>query len=234
LTVTRTPFEDGLVCLEDCARLMQLPLPIDPALDGYSVEGSIARYQYGRRDLLMFLRHAGRRVRSLEMAPFIIADLSQWDGLTPGTDTGWLRHGSHDRGKDVDLTLYGTDGAAVWRSFCQTVALPEGGRECVEGTRRGYDELANAVFFGALFESGRVHQSFLDRELIPPTIDGADEAVAMGLVDSSVLPLYSSGRQLQHWPNHHNHIHVRVSEEDALTSMLGWEPDDAPVPFEAP
>jgi hypothetical protein len=212
---------------------MQLPLPIDPATDGYSVEGSIHRYQYGRRDLLMLLRHAGRRAASLAMEPFLIGDLSQWDALTPGTDTGWLRHGSHDRGKDVDLSLYGTDGRAVWRSFCQTVALAEGGRECVEGTVRGYDEVANAIFFGALFESGRVSQSFLDRELIPPTIDGAEEAVAIGLVDGSVLPLYSSGRQLQHWRNHHNHIHVRVFEEDALSTTLGREPD-APARIQAP
>ena len=36
----------------------------------------------------------------------------------------------------------------------------------------------------------------------------------MSLVDSSVLPLYSSGRQLQHWRNHHNRIPVRVSESE--------------------
>jgi hypothetical protein len=228
LTVTRVPFQDGIVCLEDCARLLQLPLPIDPSIDGYSVDGSILRYQYGRRDLVMFVRYAGQRVTSLAMSPFLVGDLSQWNGLTPGTDTGYLRHGSHDRGKDVDLALYGTDGRAVWRSFCETVALPEGGRECVDGTVRGYDEVANAIFFGALFESGRVSQSFLDRELIPPTIDGAEEAAAIGLVSSSVLPLYSSGRQLQHWRNHHNHIHVRVSEEEAHPSAFAWEPDDAP------
>ncbi len=36
----------------------------------------------------------------------------------------------------------------------------------------------------------------------------------MSLVDSSVLPLYSSGRQLQHWRNDHNRIPVRVSESE--------------------
>jgi hypothetical protein len=226
LTITRTPFEEGPTCADDCARLMQLPLPNDPAVDGYAVDGSVFRYQFGRRDLVMFIRAAGRRVAADGMQPFHVADLSQWDGATPGTDTGNLRHVSHQRGKDVDISLYGDDGAAPFRSYCTTVN-DGGGRECVPGSMDGYDGDANAIMFGSFFASGRVTMCFLDAELIPYTADGASRQVESGGLAAELLPLYSDGTHLQHWPNHDNHIHVRVSEaEDAARA--------APAPFEAP
>jgi hypothetical protein len=212
LEVTRTPFADGEVCLADCARLLQLPLPIDPAVDGYDwTPGTVMRYQFGRRDLLMLVRHAGRSMAAAGYAPFYPEDFSQWDGETPGTDTGALRHASHQRGKDVDISLYGADGEAPWRSYCQVMYVD--GRECVPGTVTGYDGYANARMFAAFYQSGRVTRAFLDRELIYPTRDGADDAVVDGSVDAALRPLYSNGVHLQHWPNHNNHIHVRVSED---------------------
>jgi hypothetical protein len=191
LTVTRTAFEDRSTCSTDCARLLQLPLPNDPAVDGYSLAGAIFRYQFGRRDLLMFIRYAGRSRIESGMAPYLVGDVSQWDGETPGTDTGNLRHASHDRGKDVDISLYGTDGKAPWRSYCTT--MNDGsGRECVAGTRKDFDGAANRSLMDAYAKSGRVTYFFLDAELIKVVTPGF--------------------KQLQHWPNHDNHVHVRVSE----------------------
>ncbi|MCA9576913.1 MAG: hypothetical protein R3B40_11900 [Polyangiales bacterium] len=212
LSVTRTPFEDGEVCEADCARLLQLPLPIDPAVDGYDwTAGTVMRYQFGRRDLVMLVRFAGRSMAAAGYAPFYPEDFSQWDGETPGTDTGYPRHASHQRGKDVDISLYGSDGLAPWRSYCQVMYVD--GRECVPGTVTGYGAYANARMFATFYQSGRVTRAFLDRELIYPTRDGADDAVLDGSVDAALRPLYSDGVHLQHWPNHDNHIHVRVSEE---------------------
>ena len=212
LHVTRTPFADGPECLGDCDRLLQLPLPIDPAVDGYDwTPGTVMRYQFGRRDLLMLVRYAGQSMAAAGYAPFIPEDFSQWDGETPGTDTGSLRHASHQRGKDVDISLYGLDGEAPWRTYCQLMYVD--GRECVAGTATNYDGYANARMFGAFYQSGRVTRAFLDRELIPPTRAGADDAVLDGTVDADLRPLYSDGVHLQHWPNHDNHIHVRVSED---------------------
>lgn len=230
LEVVHTPFSDGMRCLEDCDRLLQLPLPLDPRVDGYDFRSwTVMRYWFGRRDLLMMVRHAGRTMASLGYPPFVPGDFSQWDGETPGVDTGYLRHGSHQRGKDVDLPLYGADGRVVWRSYCEVVVV-DGGRTCVPGTASGLDGIANAILYGAILDSDRVTMSFLDRELIPIVAAGAEAAAADGQVSAESLPRFTDGRRLQHWRNHDNHIHVRVSEESyesAGTLSLPWE-------FEAP
>ena len=234
LTITRTPYEDGPACFEDCARLMQLPLPNDARVDGYTTRAStVFRYQYARRDLLMYVRHAAQRVAALGMAPIIPEDFSQWNGETPGNDVGSPRHASHQRGKDVDISLHGLDGLNEWRSYC-TAPRGSGGRECTPGTIRNYDGATNAIWFGDIFESGRVTMCFLDRELIPTTEHGAEEAHRLGEVCSAVLPLYGDGTHLQHWPNHDNHIHVRVSESASIGPLVwtGEAPDEAA--FEAP
>lgn len=228
LTITRTPFADGESCTSDCDRLLQLPMRNDPAFDGYDwTPATIFRYQFGRRDLLMFTRHAARQMAIAGRSPILPADFSQWDGETPGNDVGAPRHVSHQRGKDVDLSLYGDDGLAIWRSFCDAAQTSEG-RECVDGSAQGFDGRANAELFGGFLQSGRVTMSFLDRELIPLVEDGAAQASGDDALDASLLPLYSDGKHLQHWPNHDNHIHVRVSEDPYDGSALTLPPFEAP------
>lgn len=232
LRVVRTPYEDGPRCTADCARLLQLPLPLDSTVEGYAVtSGTIMRYQFGRRDLVMFVRNAGRVMAAAGYAPFRAEDFSQWDGETPGTDTGSLRHASHQRGKDVDLSLYGTDGLAPFRSYCTAVS-GTGGRACVAGTAMGFDGYANARFYSVFLGTGRVTNGFLDGELIPLVRAGADTLAADDVIPEAMLPLYNDGVRLQHWPNHDNHIHVRVSE--AAYPAQGARMIITPVPFEAP
>jgi hypothetical protein len=224
LKVTRTPFLDARRCEADCARLMQMPLPNDPAVDGYDTDGGTHfRYWFGRRDLVMMVRWAARARARAGQAPFYPYDFSQWDGEIPGTDTGSLRHRSHDDGKDVDISLYGQDGLAIWRPYC-TSQYTSSGRECVPGTRKNFDGRQNALMFLSHLESGRVTMSFLDRELIPAVRAAAQELVAAGEMHEAFLTLFNDGKHIQHWPNHDNHIHVRVSVEpyDAKTS---WEPE---------
>lgn len=228
LAVTRTPFHEANRCDDDCARLLQLPLPNDPAVDGYATDNSVVfRYWFGRRDLLMFLRVAGRLQAEAGREPFIPQDLSQWNGETPGNDVGAPRHASHQRGKDVDLSIYGSDGKAPWRSYC-TITTASGGRQCVAGTVMNFDGEATAIQIASMFATGRVTMSFLDRELIKIVSPAAAAASEDGLIESSLVPLYGDGVHIQNWPNHDNHIHIRVSEEaPGVTSF-------APPPFEAP
>jgi hypothetical protein len=227
LRLVRTPFVDGLRCAADCAHLLQLPLPTDPAVDGYDIDGgTVFRYWFGRRDLVMFVRHAARRRALAGKAPFFPYDFSQWDAMTPGVDVGAPRHVSHQRGKDVDISIYGTDGNAYWRSYC-TVEHTGDGRECLAGTVTGFDAYESAREVSGFFESGRVTMTFLDRELIGKVTPAAARAASDGLIDPSLVALYGDGQHLQHWPNHDNHIHVRVSETDYALRM-----ED--VPFEAP
>jgi hypothetical protein len=229
LKVTRTPFVDGDHCESDCARLMQMPLPNDPTVDGYDIDGgTYFRYWFGRRDLVMMVRHAARQRALAGDTPFFPYDFSQWDGLTPGVDVGSPRHASHQRGKDVDISLYGEDGVAPWRSYCTTQYTSDG-RECVAGTRRNFDGRTNARMFASHLVSGRVTMSFLDRELIPSLRTGAAAAADAGEIPRELVPKYSDGRTVQHWPNHDNHIHVRVSEEAYGDSRILVD-----APFEAP
>jgi hypothetical protein len=227
LRLVRTPFSTGAHCAADCARLIQMPLPNDPAVDGYATDGgTYFRYWFGRRDLVMFVRNAALKRAMAGKSPIYPYDFSQWDGMTPGTDVGAPRHVSHQRGKDVDISIYGTDGKAVWRSFCTTEATSDG-RECVAGTAKGLDAYESAREFTGWFESGRVTMCFLDRELIAKVAPAAGQAARDGMIDPALVALYSDGKHLQHWPNHDNHIHVRVSETDYARVM-----ED--VPFEAP
>lgn len=225
LTTTRTPFVEGIHCQSDCARLLQLPPP-DDARDGYRLDGATLRYEFGRRDLVMYLRYAGRARAAEGKEPFLVGDLSQWDGQTPGTDVGAPRHLSHQRGKDVDITLYGSDGHAGWRNFCTTQAV-SGGTECVPGTRHDFSGVESAREIAHFYESGRVTMCFLDRELIAVTAPGAATASAAGQIDPALVPLFSDGTHLQHWPNHENHVHIRVSET-ATGKILEPEPFEAP------
>ena len=226
LTITRTPFVDGATCPSDCARLLQLPLPNDPAIDGYAHDGgTVFRYQFGRRDMVMLLRHAGRRMLALGKTPFYPYDLSQWDGETPGTDVGAPRHASHQRGKDVDVSLYGTDGKSIWRSFC-TTATSSSGRECVNGTAKGLDGRSTAREIAGFYEGGIVTMMFLDQELIEVVRPAAAPLATEGVIDAKLVPLFGDGTHLQHWPNHDNHVHVRVSE--AAKFVVGSPPIEPP------
>jgi hypothetical protein len=228
LEVVRTPYQDAPQCSDDCERLLQLPVRNDPAVDGYDwTPSTIFRYQFGRRDMLMLLRHAAREMALAGRDPILPEDLSQWDGLTPGSDVGAPRHASHQNGKDVDISLYGTDGLSAWRSYCDAVNDGDG-RECEPGSVTGFDGRANAEMYAAFLQSGRVTMSFLDGELIPPVQDGAEEAAAEDALSRDLLPLYTDGVHLQHWPNHDNHIHVRLSEQPYDGSSLVEAPFAAP------
>jgi len=227
LKITRTPFTEGLSCAADCAKLLQLPLPNDPARDGYDNDSStVYRYQFGRRDLVMFLREASRRLAKAGRAPVIPQDLSQWNGETPGADVGALRHASHQRGKDVDISLYGKDGKAPWRTYCKPLTTSDG-RVCEDGSITNFDALANAHQFGLWYMSDRVTMMFLDRELIEATRLVAADGAKMGLYDGRFVPYFSDGTHLQHWPNHDNHVHIRV-REDTTPFIIGEPPFEAP------
>ncbi len=226
LTITRTPYADALHCPTDCARLMQLPLPNDPLVDGYDTDsGTVFRYQFGRRDMIMLLRHAARQMIAMGKVPFFPYDISQWNGETPGTDVGAPRHASHQRGKDVDVSLYGVDGKAHWRSFCTTTYTSDG-RECVNGTAKDLDARTTARELAGFYEGDIVTMMFLDRELIELVAPAAKPLATDGVIDSSLLPLYTDGTHLQHWPNHDNHVHVRISE--GAKSVIGTEPIEPP------
>jgi hypothetical protein len=223
LKVTRTSFAEGIKCAADCAKLLQLPLPNDKAVDGYAVTAAPARYQFGRRDMVMFIRQVAAEMAKTGHSAIEVADISQWNGETPGTDVGALRHLSHQRGKDVDLSLYGLDKKSVWRSYC-TTETTSGGTICKTGTATNFDAYTNAAFFGRFYASDRVTYMFLDQVLIAEVKPQAAQVIKDGHVSATYAPYYADGKHLQHWPNHGNHVHVRVSEDTSPTKSLLVEP----------
>lgn len=199
LAAVFTPFTEGPQCQSDCDRLLQLPLPIDPAIDGYDMAGFVVyRYQFGRRDLLMSLRHAGRVVAAQDLAPFTVQDISKGDGSQPPG------HASHDLGKDVDISVYDESGTPVWYPLCDEVA-----NECIPGTDYGMNMEAMARKIAPMLESGRVTYVFLDAEFHDGLFAAAADLVSAGEISSWLLPYMED--VVTHWPNHNNHIHVRYA-----------------------
>lgn len=200
LVATFTPFDEAAQCQSDCATLLQLPLPMSALSDGYDMAGGVVyRYQFGRRDLLMALRHAGRAVAAAGIEPFTVEDISKAGGLQPPG------HASHDFGKDVDLSLYNADGHASWEHLCTATS----NSECVPGTDGGFNGPFMARKIAAFLDSDRVTFMFLDEEFHPALLDAAQQLVDDGELDAWQLTAMSD--VVTHWPNHHGHIHVRFS-----------------------
>ena len=212
LSITRTTFVDADTCAADCGHLLQLPVAIDPAVDGYVHEPTtLFPYQFGRRDLIMMVRAAGRRMATAGRGPLVPRDLSQRDGQTPGTDVGAPRHASHQRGRDVDLSIYGIDDQAAWRAFCATQPAAAG-LECVPGTLRNFGARATVHLYAGFLATGRTVAGFLDAELIDAMVAAAPAAAQDGLIAAALVPLLDDGVHLQHAANQYHHLHIRVSE----------------------
>lgn len=198
LQAKRTPFEEGAHCNSDCTLLLQMPLPIETSREGYDLTGATYREQFGRRDLLMFTRNAGRAVAAAKMKPFSIHDLSNWDGSAPPG------HASHDLGKDVDYSIYNASGEPVWGPVCTWDAE----QNCVPGTASNFGAMPMARLLAPVFESGRVEYAFLDQELHPALFAAAEELVSKGEIASSLIPVFKD--VVHHWPKHNDHVHIRV------------------------
>jgi hypothetical protein len=86
-----------------------------------------------------------------------------------------------------------------------------------------FDAATNALMFAAYFATSRVTMCFLDRELIARVTPAAQ---SLGFAPA-VAAQFRDGVHLQHWPNHDNHIHIRVSEGPSTGAAFvveGFEP----------
>lgn len=198
LQAKRTPFEEGAHCNDDCALLLQLPLPIETSREGYDLSSATYREQFGRRDLLMFTRHAGRVVAAAKMTPFSIHDLSNWDGSSPPG------HASHNLGKDIDYSIYTAAGVPTWSPVCTWDA----DKNCVPGTGGNFGAVHMARLLAPVLESGRVQYVFLDKELHAPLFAAAQDLVTKGEIASSLIPVFKD--VVYHEPKHNDHVHIRV------------------------
>lgn len=168
------------------------PLPEHP---GYLIRD--ARRAFGTLETVLWIQDAFDAVRARHRRPprLRIHDISDRDG-------GQLRdHRSHQSGRDVDISLYRTDGC----------------REDVCPFRRLTAETLDAERSWTLFEhwlrEGRVEKIFLDYSLLRPLYE---EAKRRGATEAQLEAWfqYPRGRGnphgiVRHFRRHRDHAHVR-------------------------
>ncbi len=205
ISVTRWSIEAGPTCDDDCDRLFQVPLPIDPTVQGFTLSTeSVYAYHFGRRDLIMALLHAGRRVASAGQLPFEIKRLSRWDGGRPPS------HRSHAGGVDVDLSLYNALGVPVWQALCAHTD-----RRCLGGTWN-FGGLQMARLIAAFFDSGLFEARgpagvLIDRAYHREIRAGADRLLEERQISATSHELFARDQGLlRHVEPHHHHVHIRV------------------------
>ncbi|MDQ3036884.1 MAG: hypothetical protein M3Y87_31110 [Myxococcota bacterium] len=226
--------EEGTTCPDwrctgtDCAALVMLPGSTDPASAesirrGYYVD-TRTRYTWLRRDLVLLLQHATCEVarRFPGTAPLGIQDLSQMDGLTPGSDVGDLRHPSTThRGNDLDLSYYQTDGDNDSHIVCgdgsDTNYNGRAGRYndgyfCTT-ERNIVDWPREAYFFAMLGTSPLVRIFGVDTTFVDDLRTELDAQLARGWISAEQherandLGWGSAGG----WQFHHHHSHMSFS-----------------------
>lgn len=208
-----------------CAELIMLPGDTDPRSAeslrrGYYVD-TRTRYTWLRRDLVMVLQHATCEVarRFPGTTPLGIQDLSQMDGLTPGTDVGDPRHPTTThRGSDLDLSYYQTDGDNDAQIVCGDGSDTNGngrpgryndGYFCTT-ERNIVDWPREAYFFAMLASTPLVRIFGVDTTFVDDLRAELDRQLAAGWITESQherandLGWGSAGG----WQFHHHHSHM--------------------------
>ena len=194
LSIARTPVAPGPECNADCARLLQLPEPVDANRQGFDMApGNNYREQFARRELLMAIFHAGFRVADAGYGPFTVQDLSNWDGSRPPG------HETHNDGFHADISLLRADGSMTWVD---------------PGEEFGDVPMAYmlAGFFEAgPFDTGNPAEVILDSEFHDDVDAGGDILLGQGEITEQTRALMDSTRGLiYHYQGHADHIHVRI------------------------
>ncbi len=208
----------------DCSTIVLMPgshaNDAEAAMRGY-YKGSQARYSYVRKDLTMLIAYAACEMqkRFPGTSPIALADLSQADGRTPGTDVGSPRHGTTTHtGNDMDISYFQTDGANDPQIVCGdgsdtnnngTAGRFNDGAFCttdvniVDWTREGY-------WFAKLAESPLVRVFGLDQTFPDDLRRQAQTLLMAGEISNEVyermtiLGFGASGG----WQYHHHHSHM--------------------------
>lgn len=238
ISVSTTPWIDAAVCTTafgaaECEgrpggmmRLVQFPFP-DP--DDVSLGDAYrfltpANYRWGRRELVMLIRHALRRTRAQfpGTKPLGIADISQRNGMTPGNDIGILRHpeSSHDQGGNVDLAYFTTlarDGLVPYNDghvICDAAGGSNDGSFCTAGAATSHvvDLQRQVYFLAQLFDHPRIRVIGVDRVIGPLLQAEAQRQRDLGLISQTardrLTSLLASG---DGWPFQFRVFHVSLA-----------------------
>ena len=208
-----------------CTDLVAFPGSYDPASAEARAAGyylaTDPRYTYLRRDLGLVVRHAACEVaaRFPGTAPLGLQDMSQVDGMTPGTDVGAPRHPTTThKGSDIDISYYQTDGDNDVQIICGDGSDTNGngtpgrfndGYFCTVDTNI-VDWDREVWLFAKLADTPLVRVFGVDQTLPGHFTSGADDLLSKGLIDGpthdrmSILGYGASGG----WQFHHHHTHM--------------------------
>lgn len=194
LSVVRSALLAGPTCEVDCARLMQLPEPVDAQRQGFDM-APYHRYreQFARRELLMAILHAAGRVADAGYGPITVQDLSNWDGSKPPG------HQTHNDGYHADISLLRSDGTATWFD-----------------PGDDFGDVPMAYLLAGFFEAGpyatgNPAQIILDSGFHDDVEQGAETLLDRGEITSDVAELLGTDADLiYHYRGHADHIHVRI------------------------
>lgn len=175
---------------------------LPPEGEGYrSIRQGRGRF-YGTGRLVAAVEWTAAAVHSAQPSapPISLGDLSAKNGGDVS------HHASHENGRDVDVLLAwkDADGKPVFAD--EFVSLPARGSVSYGGKKISFDAARTWLIAKTLASNpyAKVTNAFLDQKLINAVLDHAAKA------GESKSDIAKVSRMLQHWPNHTNHIHVRV------------------------
>ena len=212
-------------CTTGCADIIAMPGSYDATSaqakkDGYYI-GTLKKYAFLRRHITLAIAWSACEVtrRHPGTTPLALQDMTQADGMTPGTDVGAPRHMTTTHtGNDVDISYYQTDGANDIQIVCGDGSDTNG-----NGTPGRYNDGyfcttdANIVdwerevwFFAKMADSPLVRVFGIDQTMPAKFTAGADTLLKSGAIDAaahgrmSILGYGAAGG----WQYHHHHTHM--------------------------
>ncbi len=169
--------------------------------DGYLKIFQERQRGFGSLDLITLIIEASREIRrdfpAVERVQ--IGDLSDKNGGKLGG------HGSHQNGLDADLAYFRKDRVEMPPTGSKPGSTGFGAGFVQKGqVLPTFDTEANWRFIQMLDHTGRLDRIFVDQRIKK---EFCKLAVAKGMRDDWKETL----RKLRHWPNHADHMHVRIT-----------------------
>jgi hypothetical protein len=215
-----------LYCTGDaghCGELLHFDPPAGPGYLDYS--DPPRQYSYLRRDLMYLVKYATAKTACKtadwdygNFAPLGLGDMSEEDGATPGTSSGYLRHpaGSHTDGRDIDTAYYQLFAAD---NLLRPVGMHyDGYAEAYHlvGPPYALDPWRTALYVACLSEHPRLRVIGVDGQIGPVLEEALDTLVDLGWLDAGLresIPLVYEEEDMGwgFYYFHHHHMHISMN-----------------------
>ena len=215
------------VCTAHCDDLVEMPIAgfgfVDDRLASEELPETSTSYL--RRDFSLVVQYAAAKVTCRAATwntgiggPIAVGDMSEQDGATPGTHTGFPRHPleTHVDGLAIDIAYFQADNSPDnhLRAICPHISSTTGERyRCLAAPTR-LDAWRTALFLGAFLESPRIRVIGIDGRAARPILAAFDELCSKDWITSEACARrariqFETRNTHRGWfVGHHNHLHV--------------------------